>query len=222
MKNLAKPTEPLHQPGQWHLPAACLLAGGLLDGLTSMNLGWAWPVWLAPVFYLRTMDYLGLKKGFWAIVFTSFTSGVISAALTLPSLFADIIVMMLTMTLVSSGVYWLYHTLYANITGFKATLLFPALGTFLDYLLSWVHPFGSIASGAYLQHGLLPLIQLSSLTGIWGITFLVGWFGAVCHFIWKEGHYHSVRTVVAKAWPFWSAMLGVFCYGLLRLYMPAA
>jgi apolipoprotein N-acyltransferase len=32
---------------------------------------------------------------------------------------------------------------------------------------------------AYTQAGNLTLLQLLSVTGIWGITFLIGWFAAV-------------------------------------------
>jgi len=34
---------------------------------------------------------------------------------------------------------------------------------------------------AYTQSGDLPLLQLLSVTGLWGITFLIGWFAAVAN-----------------------------------------
>jgi apolipoprotein N-acyltransferase len=33
----------------------------------------------------------------------------------------------------------------------------------------------------------LQLVQIVSVTGLWGITFLIGWFAAVCNWLWEEG-----------------------------------
>lgn len=48
-------------------------------------------------------------------------------------------------------------------------------------------PFGSWGSIAYTQSGNLPLLQLLSVTGLWGIVFLIGWFAAVANQVLAEG-----------------------------------
>ncbi len=73
-----------------------------------------------------------------------------------------------------------------RLTGFKTTLVFPAAWATTEYLLSR-GPYGSWGSTAYSQYGNLPLLQLLSVTGLWGITFLLGWFAAACNALWEEG-----------------------------------
>jgi apolipoprotein N-acyltransferase len=58
--------------------------------------------------------------------------------------------------------------------GGRAIRLFPRSG-------------GQLGSIPYTQSGNLPLIQLLSLTGLWGITFLIGWFAAVVNWTWEHG-----------------------------------
>jgi apolipoprotein N-acyltransferase len=50
---------------------------------------------------------------------------------------------------------------------------FPAVWTSYEFLLSVVSPDGTALNLAYSQAGLLPLVQIAAVTGIWGISFLV-------------------------------------------------
>jgi apolipoprotein N-acyltransferase len=47
-------------------------------------------------------------------------------------------------------------------------------------------PFGTWGTVAYTQYGNRPLMQLASVTGLSGISFLVTWFGAVVNFAWDR------------------------------------
>lgn len=55
----------------------------------------------------------------------------------------------------------------------SAVLAFPALWVTLDYLGALRSPHGTFGSLAYSQMDALPVIQLASLTGIWGVVFVV-------------------------------------------------
>lgn len=55
------------------------------------------------------------------------------------------------------------------------TLLLPLSGVTVEYLFSLVSPFGTWGSIAYSQYGNLPLIQIASATGIFGISFIIFW-----------------------------------------------
>lgn len=70
--------------------------------------------------------------------------------------------------------------------GIAATLVFPTAFVSLDYLNS-LGPYGSWGAVAYSQYGNLALLQLLSVTGLWGIAFLIAWFAAVCNAVWEEG-----------------------------------
>jgi apolipoprotein N-acyltransferase len=54
-----------------------------------------------------------------------------------------------------------------------AVLAFPAVRVAFEYLLAIGGPHGTAGSLAYTQVELLPVLQLASVTGPWGITFLV-------------------------------------------------
>lgn len=73
-----------------------------------------------------------------------------------------------------------------KLSGFTASLVFPTAWAATEYVLS-LGPYATWGSAAYSQYGNLPLLQLLSVTGLWGITFLMGWFAAVCNSLWEEG-----------------------------------
>ena len=54
-----------------------------------------------------------------------------------------------------------------------AVVAFPAVRVAFEYLLAICGPHGTAGNLAYTQVDLLPLLQLASITGPWGITFLV-------------------------------------------------
>jgi apolipoprotein N-acyltransferase len=66
------------------------------------------------------------------------------------------------------------------------TLVFPCTLVAAQFLYSH-GPVGSWGSIPYTQTGNLPLIQLLSLAGLWGITFLIGWFATVVNWTWERG-----------------------------------
>ena len=66
-----------------------------------------------------------------------------------------------------------------RLNGVFRTLVFPAAVTASKLLGALSSPFGTAGSAAYSQYGSLPLIQLVSVTGIWGLTFLVSWLAPV-------------------------------------------
>lgn len=65
------------------------------------------------------------------------------------------------------------------------TLVFPLLLTSIEYLLS-LGPFGTWFATPYSQYGNLPLLQLLSVTGLWGVTFLIGWGASAGNALWEE------------------------------------
>lgn len=54
----------------------------------------------------------------------------------------------------------------------------------MGFLAARFNPFGTWGILAYTQHGIGPLMQLASVTGICGIDFLITWFAAVANWAW--------------------------------------
>jgi apolipoprotein N-acyltransferase len=71
------------------------------------------------------------------------------------------------------------------VSGLLATLVFPLSRVACEYLIS-LTPFGSLISLAYTQYGNLPLLQIISITGIYGVSFLMAWFASVGNWAWEQ------------------------------------
>lgn len=76
--------------------------------------------------------------------------------------------------------------IYPKIPGFLATLIFPLAWTSAEFIGFTFSPFGTWGSLAYTQYGNLPLMQIVSITGIYGLTFLITWFATVTNWVWEQ------------------------------------
>jgi apolipoprotein N-acyltransferase len=84
-----------------------------------------------------------------------------------------------------------------RIAGWASTLVLPAAFVTVELLSSRLSPWGSNGSLAYTQHGNLALLQVVSVTGIFGVTFLVAWSASVVS--WSAVHgfdWPTIRTGV--------------------------
>jgi apolipoprotein N-acyltransferase len=96
-----------------------------------------------------------------------------------------------------------------NIKGFLATLVFPSAWVAIEYILASFDYTGSWFALAYTQLDNLPLIQLASITGIYGISFLISWFSSIVNWTWE--HDFSIP----KIWKGVSLYLGILLLVLL-------
>src|SRR6266699_468926 len=184
---------------------------------------WVIPLaaWLAPLFLLRFVRTQHPLPGLllaW-LVRAAIAEVVFQGIILYPSIIYYPLVVLLTgLTLLP---YLADRLITPRLGGFVATLVFPLAYTMIEYLSSF-GPFGTITSIAYTQYGNLPLMQLVSVTGIWGITFLITWFAAVVNWAWERGF----------AWPqvrgggvLYAAVLSVVLLGggaRLALFPPQA
>jgi apolipoprotein N-acyltransferase len=72
-------------------------------------------------------------------------------------------------------------------SSFWITLVFPVAATALDFFSSNGSPFGTFGAGAYSQRDFLPIMQIASITGLWGITFVISWFASLATYVWEKG-----------------------------------
>jgi apolipoprotein N-acyltransferase len=66
-----------------------------------------------------------------------------------------------------------------RIGGFTGTLVLPCAWVAVEFAVAGLAPYGSWGSAAYSQHESLVLLQLVSVTGIYGVSFLIAWSAAV-------------------------------------------
>lgn len=84
-----------------------------------------------------------------------------------------------------------------------------------EYLVATLTPYGSWGSVAYSQYENLTLLQIVSVTGLYGVSFLIAWFAAVCNWAWElEFKWSDIRHGVA-----WAAavVVAVVFFGGARL-----
>jgi apolipoprotein N-acyltransferase len=96
-----------------------------------------------------------------------------------------------------------------------AVIAFPAVRVAFEYLVASGGPHGTFGSLAYTQVGFLPVLQLASVTGPWGIAFLVLLVPAALATAWQ------VRSAPRRAlWIAGSALavvLVVLAFGAARM-----
>ena len=101
--------------------------------------------------------------------------------------------------------------LYDKFNGFASTLLFPAAIVSMEFLRTFTL-FGSYSAAAYTQTGVLPLMQITSVIGTFGLSFLIMWFGSVLvHAAYRGAGWKQTVAVYA------AIMIAVFAYGGVRM-----
>lgn len=102
-----------------------------------------------------------------------------------------------------------------RVSEFMATLVFPLAWTSVEFIGFQLSPFGTWGSLAYTQYGNLPFMQIVSITGIYGLTFLITWFASVVNWIWEQKFdWSKIRKGVAI---YAGVMATVLLYGGLYL-----
>lgn len=163
-----------------------LLLGGMFQ---VFGIGkWIVPLaaWLAPLFLLHFTRAAPPAAGFiwvWLVLFIALS---ISNRDVIPvpglAFFGVTALVSVTMALA----FLADRILVPHLSGFLSTLVFPVAWIALEFLASRLNPYGTWGALGYSQHGNLPLMQLASVTGIWGIGFLIAWFAAVVNWTWDR------------------------------------
>ena len=108
--------------------------------------------------------------------------------------------------------------LYFKLRGFTATLVFPLAYTIADFLSNLFNPFGTTGVLGYSQSEFLSFSQLASLTGMWGLTFMITWFGSVV--CWYLDSYDKKVNVNKGLAIYFSILISILVYGGIRLSIP--
>ncbi|HEY1902587.1 MAG TPA: nitrilase-related carbon-nitrogen hydrolase [Terracidiphilus sp.] len=113
----------------------------------------------------------------------------------------------------------LYRALLLRGAWWSALLAFPAAWVSFEYILNLTSPHGTAMSLSYSELNFLPILQLASITGPWGISFLVLAFSSVLAI-----GIHLRDPAPRQAARIVSATLGVIVlaliFGAVRLELP--
>jgi apolipoprotein N-acyltransferase len=192
----------------WLAIAAALLL--FSNGANNVPLA----AWLAPVFMLRFVRRQSLKVGLpvaYVLLVAAFAFQ-FRGMVPIPGVAYYIFLAVWGIALVLP--YLLDRLVAHKLTGLAASLVFPAAWAATEYLLSR-GPFATWGSAAYSQYGNWALLQVLSVTGLWGITFLIGWFAAVCNWLWDEGL--DSKSARGGAWLCAGTIAAVMLLGGVRM-----
>jgi apolipoprotein N-acyltransferase len=102
-----------------------------------------------------------------------------------------------------------------QLDNFLGTLVLPLAWVLCEYIFHLVLPLKTFFSLAYTQYENLPLLQIMSVTGMWGIVFILPWFASVVNFVWER------KFVLQEIWKgvliYGSILILILYFGGLRL-----
>jgi apolipoprotein N-acyltransferase len=115
----------------------------------------------------------------------------------------------------------LFRALMRRRAYWTALLAYPALWVSLEWFLNFAAPHGTAGSLAYSQLRFLPFLQLASVTGPWGMTFLLCAFAAsvaiaIC--LRNRAPAQGFRILATTA----AVVIAVLAFGTVRLLIPSA
>ncbi|MCP5066337.1 MAG: apolipoprotein N-acyltransferase [bacterium] len=148
---------------------------------------WILPIaaWLAPVFMLRFLRtrrtggalLLGYLGTFGAALI--YWTGMVPVP---APLYALIALLGATITFLP---FLIDRVLAHRLRSFASTLVLPVAWVTVEYIHYSLNPLGQWLLIAYSQARNLSLLQLVSVTGVWGISFLIAWFASTVNWAWE-------------------------------------
>jgi len=181
---------------------------------------WTIPLvtWIGSIFAIRFMRTQPVVRGYILIWLTNFIAvsiawwNILGQGMSLPFF---LITMAISTLLIGALPYLADRLLSHRLPGFASTLVFPLAVTSVEFLTISTNPLGSFGGQAYTQANNLVLLQLLSITGMWGITFIMTWFASLFNYAWERSFSWPEirRSVVVYA----GVMLVVLAYGNIRL-----
>ncbi len=181
---------------------AWLLAGTALS-LFAMQAAWdiALLAWVYPVLLLR-FTRAGRPLPALLGVLAASTAAVLVWLWLADLLSPPLVLLALALALADAAPYAVDRLLYRRLGErgpWPASLVFPLTTVAVEFTVASVTPFGTIHGvlGA-TQADNLPLIQVSSVTGVYGVSFLVAWACSAAALLWARGLTdRAARTVAA-------------------------
>jgi apolipoprotein N-acyltransferase len=197
----------------WVLGSAFLTTIAFPSFLSLRGIGWLGWVCLIPLILvlksvsLRRGIFYGVLFGILATILMNYWLGTFS----LVSLQVIIVIFLIFYLLFMSGMLFFLKKTFSN-----SFLLLPFIWVLFDFLRSngfLGYPWGHLGA---TQYNILPFIQLSSLTGIWGLSFILLFCNACAsEFIYSrifEGRSRTRLLGLAVL-----LILGVFLFGFISI-----
>ena len=192
----------------------------VLAAVLGLFVGGKWNIplaaWLAPVFMLRFFrDSDKAGRNFLLLWLASALPAIISwNGATFFPLMVEVAFFfgMTPIGLIPNVIDRMYYRRFPNSAW--VTLVYPIAYTAVDFFSSGGSPLGTFGAVAYSQRDFLPIMQIASVTGLWGITLIIGWFASLVNYVWEHG-FKIDRFALGSASVL--GMILVLCFGRILL-----
>jgi apolipoprotein N-acyltransferase len=199
---------PSRSSGVW------LVVGAALLGMSQMRWGVGALAWVAPVpflVYLRATRGARPRLLAALAIFAGYTLAV-SKIVTAPLPLAFAPLFALPTAALATGAYLAWDQARRRGPAWVPPLVFAAASVVTEFVQHRFTPFGSWGAVAYTQIDDLPLLQVASLLGMAGVSFLVCWVAAALEAYWEAPA--AARRQLGVALVSAAAAIG---FGTLRL-----
>lgn len=184
--------------------------------LFFFNGRWILPIaaFIAPIFLIR---FLRLQKpfiGFLFIVLVGFISNIFAwkGMMPMTGFFYYFIMFMMSVT---AALLFLIDRVYTQkFKGIFSTLIFPSAFILMDFIGIASNPSGSYGTLAHTQIS-LPLLQIISVTGIWGLVFIILWTSSMVNWLWDNSFEKGKINLALLTYGI--PILSIILFGQVRL-----
>ena len=121
--------------------------------------------------------------------------------------------------LISTAPYATDRLLGSRLDDKTRTLVFPLTLVTINWLLTLRPEANASGFAVYSQYDSLSLLQILSITGMWGVTFLIGWGASTANAVWERGF--GWPPARGAAISFVAVLMAVVLFGSVRLNFAA-
>lgn len=197
-----------------------LLISGVLFIFSNGN--WIFPIlaWISPIFLVRYIRKQKPLMGIISAFFIYYIAYLIQWRGMVPLDGSIYFLIILGIAISFYIPYIIDRLLYKKLNGFLSTLILPLAGVIIEFIYVNTNPFGQWGSLVMTQVNNSHLIQIVTITGAHGVTFLVFWFVSFINWMW-ENHF-EFKKLKNGIIIFSSVFIFVLIYGsiLINFFVP--
>ena len=176
---------------------------------------WCVPIfaWIYPILFL-CMVYLNHTRKVYLIISFIYAIGFViqfGRAIGMDVKICIMVSILLSFLKVLPYIYWSKSKMR-----FQDTIIFASIMASIEYIIYLIYPILGGLSDAYTQYQNLYLLQIVTVTGIYGITFLIYWAAAMVIWIWNN---KNKKEYLKKYIIVYGSVIGlVFVYGIVMFH----
>lgn len=172
-------------------------------------------VWISPILILLFVERVPRLIGFLLFMAMFVTVFVITQKGVIPVPGVAFYVMGVIIGVLGFVTFWIQVAMKNRLPAVLVPLVFPSVNVAIEYVAS-TGAFGSWGSLAYSQAGNSTLMQLASITGIWGITFFLCWTVSTVWWLISRGE-SSNGKLPTEALIYLAFAISIIAFGQYRI-----